>query len=259
MNDGCCSKCQVKATKKKKSKKNEGELFNLFEDFLLLSSQILKFLPLWCTDEPDEEDVKQKQKVSKNENPKKDSNGEKGSDEKDKKNKNVLRWPQDSSTKKEKGDGKNLSSEENGGKNLPSEKNGVNPPPPCYTAQPMMYHGGHNPLHRWPISAASRSHYPPFSMGAMHGPYGGCGPCGGPIDPYQSMPRPRMFDGVHISQYPPMAAAYPYMAAAGPFPYWQTRPYMDANPMKRYTTYAENYSYFYSWVYVFPLFASSQK
>ncbi|KAG7595673.1 hypothetical protein ISN44_As06g002380 [Arabidopsis suecica] len=210
MNDGCCSKCQVKATKKKKSKKNE--------------------------DEPDEEDVKQKQKVSKNENPKKDSNGEKGSDEKDKKNKNVLRWPQDSSTKKEKGDGKNL----------PSEKNGVNPPLPCYTAQPMMYHGGHNPLHRWPISAASRSHYPPFSMGAMHGPYGGCGPCGGPIDPYQSMPRPRMFDGVHISQYPPMAAAYPYMAAAGPFPYWQTRPYMDANPMKRYTTYAENYSYFYS-------------
>ncbi|CAL9213551.1 unnamed protein product [Arabidopsis halleri] len=210
MNDGCCSKCQVKAIKKKNSKKTE--------------------------EESGEEGVKQKQKVSENENPKKDSNEEKGShektDQKDKKKKSILTW-QHSSTKKEKDVGKK--------KDLVSEKNDVNPP--CYTAKSMMYHGGPNPLNRWPISAAPRSHYPPFSMGAMYGPYGGCGPCGGPIYPYQSMPRATMFNGVHISPYPPMAAAYPPMAAAGPFPYWQTRPYMDTNPMKRYTSYADNYSY----------------
>lgn len=178
--------------------------------------------------------MKQKQKVPENENPKTDSNEEKGSNEtsyqKDKKKKkSILTW-QHSSTKKEK----------DGGKNLLSEKNDVNPH--CYTAKSMMYHGGHNPSNRWPISAAPRGCYPPFSMAPMYGPYG-CG--GGPIQPYQSMPRATMFDTVHISPYPPMAAASPYppMAAAAPFPYWQTRPYMDTNPMKRYTSYADNYSY----------------
>lgn len=165
--------------------------------------------------------MKQKQKVSENEKPKTDSNEEKGSqgtsDQKDKKKKNILTW-RHTSTKKEKGHGKNLL----------SETKGVNPP--CYTARPMMYQGGPNP-YRWPISAAPRGRYPAFSMPPMYGPYGG----GGPMQPYQSMSRATMFDGVHMSPYPPMAPFLP--------PYWQTRPFTDTNPMTCYTSYADNYSY----------------
>ncbi|EOA39128.1 hypothetical protein CARUB_v10012047mg [Capsella rubella] len=204
MNNDCCSKCQDKATKKKNSKKIE--------------------------EEDDEKDVKQKPKAAENEDPKTDSKEEKGShetsDHKDKKKKGILTW-QHSSTKKEK----------DGGKNLLSEKVGVNLS--CNTAKSMMHHGGPNPSNLWPISAAPRGRYPqfpmtpPFPMAPMYGPYGGVG---GLMQPYQYMPHATMFNGVHISPYPPMAAA-------APFPYWQTRPYMDTNPMKRYTTYADNYSY----------------
>ncbi|VVA89817.1 unnamed protein product [Arabis nemorensis] len=177
-------------------------------------------------DESDKEDEKQKLKASENENPKTESKEEKGShgtsEQKDKK-KNILTW-QHTSTKKEKG---------NGNKNLLSEKNG-------FTARPMMYHGGSNPSHLWPISAGPRGRYPPFSRPPMYGPYGGRGPmCGGgrPIQPYQYqfMARPLMFNG-HMSPYPPMAP--PFFP-----PYWQIRPFTDANPMTQYTSYADNYSF----------------
>ncbi|KAL1216529.1 hypothetical protein V5N11_030171 [Cardamine amara subsp. amara] len=162
----------------------------------------------------DEDDMKQEQKVSENENPKTDSNDKK-------KNKNIVTW-QHSSTKKEKSPSKNLL----------SEKKDVSPP--CSTASSMMCHGGPNPSSRWPISAFPRAPYPAFPMAPMYGPYGGS--C--PIQPYHSMPRATMFNGPHISPYPPMGAA-------APFPYRRARPYMDSNPMERYTNYADNYSYFF--------------
>ncbi|XP_010480330.1 PREDICTED: uncharacterized protein LOC104759056 [Camelina sativa] len=226
MNKDCCSKCQAKETKKKYSKKNE--------------------------EESGEKDVKEKQKAAENEKPKTDSSGEKGSqetsDQKDKKKKDILTW-QHSSMKKEKVEGKNLS----------SEKTHVNPP--SYTANSMMHHGcGPNPSHLWPMSAAPRGYYPPYPtappfappgpmlplcgppfshpgpMLPLCGPYGGAG---GPIQSY-SMPRAR----VHISPYP-------VMAAAAPFPYWQARPYMQRNPMRQYTTYAENYTHADNYGYCF--------
>ncbi|ESQ36599.1 hypothetical protein EUTSA_v10009886mg [Eutrema salsugineum] len=202
MNNGCCSKCQAKSKKMKKSKK--------------------------LKEESDEEDVEQKQKLPENENPETDSNEEKEShgtsDQKDKKEKNIVTW-RHTSTKKEKGHGKNLSSPNN---------NGVKPP--CYTARSMMYHGGPNPSNRWRISVPPRGCYRPYGGGPFQ-PFQSGGGGGGPFQPYQSMAPATMYNGAHISPYPPMAApVFP--------PNWQTRPFMDTNPMTRYTSYLDNYSFF---------------
>ncbi|CAH2039039.1 unnamed protein product [Thlaspi arvense] len=240
MNNGCCSECRIESKKTKKSKK--------------------------LKEEPDEEDVKQKQKVTE-EAPKTDSSEEKGSqgtsdEKKKKKNKNIVTW-QHESTKKDKGHGKNLS----------TEQNGVNRP--SFSAKSMMYNGGPNPSNRWSMSAAPGGYYPPFSRAPMYGggrapfqPYQSmnpatmCGPFGGgrapfqpyppmtpgamygpfgggrgPFQPYPPMTPAPMYNGAHISPYPPMAApVFP--------PYeWQSRQLRDANPMTRYTTYLDNYSY----------------
>ncbi|CAH8388370.1 unnamed protein product [Eruca vesicaria subsp. sativa] len=164
----------------------------------------------------DEEGEKEKQKTEKG-NTKTDSKEEKGtSDKKDEKEKSIITW-RHKSTKKEKGHGKNLLN------------------PHCQTARPM-YHGGPNPSNRWSVYAPPRGMYPAFAKGPMYGQCGG----GGPFQPYQSMFPPAMYRGAQISPYPPMAAA-----AAMYSPYWQSRPFTDANPITRYTTYRDNYSYFF--------------
>ncbi|KAG2323354.1 hypothetical protein Bca4012_058846 [Brassica carinata] len=172
-------------------------------------------------EESDEEDEKQKQKT--------DSNEEKGSkvtsDVKAEKETSIITW-RHKSTKKENGHGKNSFS--------------VNPP--CQTAR-SMYHGGPNLSNRWNMYAPPRVLYPAFAKGPM---YGQCGGGGGPFQPYQSMNPAAMYRGALMSPYPPMAAAAMYP------PYWQSRPFSDANPITRYTsyrdnytTYGDNYSYFF--------------
>ncbi|KAF8111763.1 hypothetical protein N665_0073s0115 [Sinapis alba] len=163
-------------------------------------------------EESDEEDVKQKQKT--------DSNEEKGSkvtsDVKAEKETSIITW-RHKSTKKEKGHGKDSLS--------------VNP---HYQTARSMYHGGPNPSNRWNMYAPPRVLYPAFAKGPMYGQCGGSGP----FQPYQSMNPAAMYRGAVMSPYPPMAAAmYP--------PYLQSRPFTDANPITRYTSYRDNYSYFY--------------
>ncbi|CAF2309168.1 hypothetical protein IGI04_039314 [Brassica rapa subsp. trilocularis] len=167
----------------------------------------------------DEEDEKQKQKTEKG-SQKTDTNEEKGtkgtSDVKDKKETSMITW-RHKSTKKDKSHGKNLCS--------------VNPP---YQTGRSMYHGRPNFSNPWNMYAPPRVLYPAFAKGPMYGQCGGGG--GGPLQPYQSMnPAAAMYRGAIMSPYPPMAAAmYP--------PYWQSRPFTDANPITRYTTYRDNYT-----------------
>ncbi|KAJ4914765.1 Uncharacterized protein Rs2_00315 [Raphanus sativus] len=166
-------------------------------------------------EESNEEDEKQKQKTEK-------ANEEKGSkvtsDVKAEKEKSIIAW-RHKSTKKDKSHGKNSFS--------------VNPP--CQTAR-SMYHGGPNFSNPWNMYAPPRVMYPAFAKGPM---YGQCGGGGGPFQqPYQPMNPAAMYRGAIMSPYPPMAAA----AAMYPPPYWQSRPYTDANPITRYTTYRDNYT-----------------
>lgn len=67
----------------------------------------------------------------------------------------------------------------------------------------------------------------------MYGPWGG----GPPFQPYPQAPMYGPYGGgAHIPPYPPMvAAAFP--------PYLQKRPFVDANPTTRYTSYRDNYSF----------------
>lgn len=140
---------------------------------------------------------------------------------KDKKESSIITW-RHKSTKKDKGQGKNLCS--------------VNPP---YQTARSMYHGGPSFSNPWNMYAPPRVLYPAFAKGPMYGQCAGGGGGGGPFQPYQTMnPAAAMYRGAIMSPYPPMAAA----AAAMYPPYWQNRPFTDANPITRYTTYRDNYT-----------------